>query len=195
MQGLPIWDKIFVAALSIFAALTTTAIVAYFRRARDKVELKVRLVIDQSPQAPALVATVVCKGIRSAKIKGVAIAATFHKIEVQPADGGPKARLRNPTVSFSLVSLAKPTNEHGFVLERDDICKFYFPATNEAVHPLSRLPSENLRLYATLFDESTIQLASGLPLLQCMRSLANAIPEQPTPEAPTISGTVTGEIE
>jgi hypothetical protein len=196
MQGSPIWEKVVVAALSIVGTLITSVVVAYFRRARDKVELKARLTVDLGIEDRVLVVNVSCKGIRAAKIKGVSIAATFHKIEVQPVDGShQKRKLDDPTISFALVPLAEPTNPHGFVLERDDICKFSFSSKNQFVHPMSRLPSENLRLYATLFDESTIPLASGLSLLQCMRSLANAVPEEPALQAPANPATMTEENE
>ncbi len=152
---------------------------------------------------PGIVLSIVCKGKRVAKIAKAEFSVSLTKNDLAAFERGfqfplgqsvnqalPVARL-----SIQLIPLSKPTNDDGFVLERDDVAKFLFPIAVPPLPVFLNAPSEDVQVTATFFDGSSQVLQKGLHVQRLLRDVIEAystLPMQMTSEL-TMSVTISTE--
>ena len=119
---------------------------------------------------PGIMLTVVCKGKRAAKLAKTEFSVSLTKDDLAAFERGfqfPLGQSDNPTLPVArlyiqLIPLSKPTNDDGFVLERDDVTRFHFPIAVPPLPIFLRAPSEDVQVTATFFDGSSQILQKGL---------------------------------
>ena len=136
---------------------------------------------------PGIVVTVTCKGKRSAKLASVVFSTSLTREDLAAFEKGfqfslghsdnsalPVARLQ-----IELIPLSKPTNENGFVLDRDDVAHFFFPIAVPPLPVFLRAPSEDVQVTATLFDGTSQILHKGLRVQEMVRDVIDAYSSLP----------------
>jgi len=169
------------AATSLAVVLVTTLIVgivrAIARRRKDALSLKAELAVvgDLDVLAtigcPGLVLWLSCLGARPAKIKGAALClvgddllAAFQKgfgtdFGYRPPPSGAD---RKQTLVIGLLPLS-PTNVlHGYVIERDEVCKFMLPLFTPGLLRFAQAPSEDVSVRIQFLDGHEQTVLRGL---------------------------------
>jgi len=163
---------------SVTGSLITSAIVGtivYFRHKwLDTVRLECNLkpntdsaVLDKigSPCMELMIKSV---GLRSARIKGAVLCLEdkkdfmsrfkqgFSKLECKPIEGEPQ------TLAFKFYRFSKPNSTDGYILDRDDICRFLLPACVHGIQLFTEAQSEKVTVRIIYFDDEEETVLKGL---------------------------------
>lgn len=152
---------------------------------------------------PCLSVTVKCKGQRTAKVNQLVISAPLADDDLAAIESGfkfPLGQSGNPSlpaaqIHIPLIPDSERTNEHGFILERDDIAKFHFPLAVPAIPIFLKAPSEEVRITAELFDGTALVLRKGLGLQEYLRDMLKAYGNLPMSIKPDLRISVTVSAE
>ena len=137
---------------------------------------------------PCVVAAVICRSPRPAKIRGLELRLRgFNPIlDVQAGFGEdfgykppPKKHQRNDAFVVELIPLARPNAEHGFVLQRDDVVEFALPLHTPLLSKLDEFAGPRFTLHAEFFDGDFREVASGTTIkdhLLALRSIQGGRP-------------------
>lgn len=136
---------------------------------------------------PAMVVTVACKGKRTAKVAGVKLSGPLTREDLAAFEVGfqfpfgqsNNVKLPSPRLSVTLLQTTEPSNEHGFVLERDDVARFELPLAIPALPVFLSAPSEEVKLTATLFDGTDQVIKQGLVIQDFLRESLAAFKNMP----------------
>lgn len=126
-----------------------------------------------------LILTITCKSKRPAKIKeayisliaGPKIIKSFERGFNFPFGQGSNPDLPSPKLIVKLIPISKPTNKDGFVLERDDICKFILPIQIPILPEFAKAPSEDVSICVKYINDDEIILMRGLEIQGAIRGL------------------------
>ena len=136
---------------------------------------------------PGLLLSVTCKSDRPAKIANTSLSVALTPEDLASFEAGfqfpfgqsDNLTLPPPRLMIQLLPTAKPTNENGFVLERDDVARFFFPIAVPALPLFLKAPSEDVQISATFFDGSSELLKQGLSVQQMLRDVLDAYGDIP----------------
>jgi hypothetical protein len=128
-----------------------------------------------------LILTITCKSKRPAKIKeayislivGPDIVKSFEKGFNFPFGQGSNQDLPATKCIVKLIPISKPSNKDGYVLERDDVCKFVLPI-QIPILPLpefAKSPSEDVSICVKYINDDEIILMKGLEIQEAIRGL------------------------
>ena len=130
---------------------------------------------------PGLVLTVVCRSIRAAKIRKALLCVEGRGF-LAAYEGGfgaefgydPPKGLETETMFIELLPLSKPDSSEGFVLERDDVKRFYLPIAVPSLGVYLTSPKDNLSVRVEFFDGSERSLITGEEVQSALRGLFEA---------------------
>jgi hypothetical protein len=157
-------------------------------RRADRVVLDSKLNISvgtntiQRIGCPGILLSITCKSKRPAKIKSAHFSvsltpedlASFETGFQSPFGQSRNAALPPPRLQIPLFPASKPTNENGFILERDDVASFFFPIAVPVLPLFLKAPSEDVQVAATFFDGSNQVLGQGLLVQEMLRDVLEA---------------------
>ncbi len=126
---------------------------------------------------PGIMLTVKCEGKRAAKLAKTEFSVSLTKDDLAAFEHGfqfPLGQSDNPALPaarlhIQLIPLSNPTNDDGFVLERDDVARFHFPIAVPPLPIFLRAPSEDVQVTAIFFDGSSQILQNGLRVQEMLR--------------------------
>jgi len=128
-----------------------------------------------------LILTITCKSKRAAKIKesyislvvGPEIVESFEKGFNFPFGQGSSLDLPAPKLIVKLIPISKPSNKDGYVLERDDVCRFILPIQLPCLHIFTKAPSEDVSICVKYINDDETILMKGLEVQKTIRDLIN----------------------
>ncbi len=183
-------EKIVLGALAgVLGTLITQLIIGLvksaWQRREDVVAIAARTAISadlgllQTFGCPGLLVEVIGKGKRPAKINSArlclknfsnfeafqnAFGSDFGYVPIRGSDQ-PK-----PTLSIKLLPISQPKQDGSFVLERDDVCRFFLPGA-APLPPFVESQSENVTIEIRLLDGTDKIVSQGLRLQDHLRGL------------------------
>ncbi len=179
-----IWFAVVSLGVAVLAALIL-GVPAYLRRRKDEaVSVTASLTQASDPRiintigCAGLLLTVVGKSKRPARITGAELC--VKGFDALPAfqqafrtdfglvpitDGGDRVFI------IGLVPVSKPNADDGWILKRDDICRFVLPIQCPALPVFEKAPSQDVTLKAIFFDGSEHVILQGLKIQSEIRSL------------------------
>ena len=133
----------------------------WFETKIDRVDLKGNLYATSDLNllndfgSPGIRLTVVCKGKRTAKISKTILTTTIPDNYILTLESPEKKTypeieddfFSQAEIQIELIPLSKPSNEHGFILERDDIAEFFLPIDLEYLPIFLEAPSGMLPIF------------------------------------------------
>jgi hypothetical protein len=130
---------------------------------------------------PGLVLTVTCLSKRPAKIHKAILLAKGKGFVKQLEKGFGASLGHNPpkgheeeTLYAELIPLSKPHSENGYILNQDDICRFYLPLRFPGIEGVLPLPPENVSIAVEFFDESERILITGEEVMAQLKGAMEA---------------------
>lgn len=183
---------IFTTIAGIFLAAIYGTINLLLKRKMDKLSLKGKLEATGDIETlntigcAGLKLTVTCKGTRSAKIKGASLSFiaghefidSFQKGFGVPLGDGSRDLPCSKCI-VKLISLSKPTNNEGYILERDDVCNFFLPIQIPFLKKINELPSEDVSICIQYYNGDEEILLKGLHIqdsIRCLFELFSNVP-------------------
>ena len=171
------------ALVGVFVA-AVIGIPAYFRRRKDD-SVSVTGTLTQASElaiinaigCAGLLLTVSGKGKRPAKITGASLC--LRGFNALPAFqegfdtdfGCIPAPGSVPVFIIDLVPVSRPNSDEGWVLERDDICKFVLPIQCPFLPQFADAPSQDVTIQVAFFDGSKHVVLQGFPIQTEIKSL------------------------
>jgi hypothetical protein len=126
---------------------------------------------------PGARATVICRSMRPAKIQS----AHLHVVGVNvmsglqagfgsdfgynPVEGSPQILI------VELIPLSPRNSNEGYVLQRDDVCRFFYPLPNPATMLVMRAKAEDVSIVVRYFDGTEKSVLSGSNVQDPIRDL------------------------
>jgi len=121
--------------------------------------------------------TVICRGSRPAKIQSAHL--LIDDVDVMgglqqgfgadfaytPLEGSTQ------TMDVALIPLSRPNSQEGYVLNRDDVARFFYPLPMPSTTLALRAKPENLSIVVEFFDNTEQVLLTGQPVKDVLESL------------------------
>jgi hypothetical protein len=134
---------------------------------------------------PGMRLTVICRSNRPAKIRSAYLmiqgVSLIH--ELQTGDGSDLGYrpLEGTTQAFvvNLVPLAQPNAQEGFVLNLDDVCRFFYPLPIPATALALRAKAEEVSVGVRFFDDTERTLLTGSAVKDLLRGLYEVYKDKP----------------
>jgi hypothetical protein len=153
----------------------------------DAVKLSGKLAVEGSLEelqrigCPGLVLTVICKSRRAAKIRKALLCVEGRGF-VAAIEGGfgavfghdPPEGRDAETMYIELLPLSNRDSSEGFVLERDDVKRFYLPIAVPSLGVYLTSPKDNVSIRVEFLDGSERRLLSGDDVQSALRGLFEA---------------------
>jgi hypothetical protein len=172
---------------TVIGSLIVSAIagtIAYFRHKwLDTVRLECKLksntasaVLDKTG-SPCMELMIKSVGLRSARIKGAMLCLEdkkdfisrfkqgFDGLECTPIEGEPQ------TIIFKFYGSSKPNSTDGYILDRDDICRFLLPVCVPCIQLFAEAQSEKVTVRIIYFDDKEETVLKGLIIQNELRSI------------------------
>ncbi|MBL9164626.1 MAG: hypothetical protein JNL18_18000 [Planctomycetaceae bacterium] len=165
----------------------------------DVVELDAKLAMENdlslvaATGCPGMKLTVINRGTRQAKIqKAYLLVANVEVMKgMQQGFGTDFGYTPIPgmaeTLGVQLIPLSRPNSAEGWVLDRDDVARFFYPLPIPATTLALRAKPEDVSIAVRYFDESETTLLSGDQVTQILETVMAAHGKQP--------GSLNGPIE
>jgi len=126
-----------------------------------------------------LILTITCKSKRPAKIKeayislivGPNIIESFEKGFNFPFGQGSNPDLPAAKCIVKLIPISEPSNKDGYVLERDDVCRFILPIQIPILPEFAKAPSEDVSICVKYINDDEIIVMKGLEVQEAIRGL------------------------
>ena len=153
-------------------------------RLEGKLDMAGDLAVLAATGCPGMRFTLICRSTRQAKIQS----AQLHIANVDVM-GGMQAGFgtdfgytpmegSKQVLIVDLIPMTKPHSQEGWVLNRDDVCRFFFPLPNAATTLGLRAKPEDLSIVVTFFDDSEHTVLSGREVQQVLESVFEVYREQ-----------------
>jgi len=126
---------------------------------------------------PGMRLTVICRSSRPAKIQSAHL--LIDDVDVMgglqqgfgadfgytPLEGSTQ------TMDVTLIPLSRPNSQEGYVLNRDDVVRFFYPLPMPSTALALRAKPENLSIMVEFFDDTEQVLFTGQPVKDVLESL------------------------
>lgn len=134
---------------------------------------------------PGMRLTVICRGSRPAKIQSahlliddVDVMGGFQQgfgadFAYTPLQGSTQ------TMDVTLIPLSRPNAQEGYVLNRDDVARFFYPLPMPSTMLALRAKPEHLSMVVEFFDDSEQVLLTGQPIKDVLESLFHVYQKRP----------------
>ena len=183
-----IWGAVGALIVALVAGVIRYIVMHYADRRTDRVLLDSQLNMSMGMEfiqrigCPGILLSITCKSKRPAKIQNVHFSVSLMPEDLASFETGMQfsfgqsnnESLPPPRLQILLFPASKPTNENGFILERDDVAHFFFPIAVPVLPLFLKAPSENVQVTATYFDGSVEILKQGLLVQEMLRDLLEA---------------------
>ncbi len=182
-----IWGAIGSLLVVLIGAAISWLIKWLVRKLSDRISLKGNLKISADINilnaigCAGLILTITCKSKRPAKIKESYISLVVGSEIVESFEKGfnfsfgqdSSLDLPAPKLIVKLIPISKPSNEDGYVLERDDICRFILPIQLPCLHIFTKAPSEDVSICVKYINDDETILMKGLEVQETIHDLIN----------------------
>jgi len=170
--------------MSIQNSIVKAVIDLVAKNSAKKLRLQVKATIEADIRmigligCPGVTLTLANKGERVAKIKGMRVEVRGEgfierfqegfsgKLDVNQSD---KPEHKEQIYAVHCLPIDKPTNEHGWVLEQDDICRFVLPTSPPIATPIATYLADSITATVQMFDDESHVVLQGeqiQPLVQ-----------------------------
>ena len=151
-----------------------------FVQLEGKAEASNEISLQQQIGSPGVRVTVICRSVRAAKIQSAHLyveGSDFDFVRTfqsgfKPDFGFVQAKGTTQKLVIELIPLSKPSSAGGFVLNRDDVCRFFYPLAAPSTPIILRVKPEQVLLKVTYFDESVEQIHLNQNLHDLIKSMA-----------------------
>jgi len=146
-------------------------------RLEAKLDTSDELQLINSFGCPGMRLTVICRGQRPAKIKtaylmidDVDVMGGFQQafgtgVVYTPLPGSTQ------TMVVTLIPLSRPNSQEGYILNKDDVTRFFYPLPLPATTLALRAKPENLSVVVEFFDDTEQTVLSGEPIKDVLANL------------------------
>ena len=146
-------------------------------RLEGKLDVAGDLELIAATGCPGLRLTVICRSSRPAKIQSASLFVSNvdvmsgfqsgfnHDFGYTPMEG------TSQTLTVKLVPLSKPNSPEGFVLNQDDVCRFFYPLPTPATTLGLRAKPEDLSIVIRFFDETEQTILTGRDVQNVLESV------------------------
>ena len=146
-------------------------------RLEAKLDMATNLEVMSALGCPGMRLTVICQSTRPAKIQSAHL--LIDDVDVMaglqegfaanfgytPLEGSTQ------TMAVELIPLSRPNSQEGYVLNRDDVARFFYPLPMPATTLALRAKPENLSVVVGFFDDTEQVLLTGQPVKDVLESL------------------------
>jgi hypothetical protein len=134
---------------------------------------------------PGMRLTVICRSSRPAKIQSahlliddVDVMGGFRQgfggdFGYTPLEGSTQV------MDVRLIPLSRPNSQEGYVLNRDDVARFFYPLPMPSTTLALRAKPENLSIVVEFFDDTEQVLLTGQPVKDVLESLFHVYQKRP----------------
>lgn len=137
---------------------------------------------------PGLVLKIVCRSRRPARIRNATFCKEGHGFLAKFAEAfgtefphSPPTGLESETLMLSLDRVTEANHPDGYILERDEVCRFFLPLTTGGLGAYFVPPVESVTMRAEFSDDSERVLLQGEQILGLLRSLIKTYGTRPWP--------------
>ena len=150
-----------------------------------KLEVSSSLEVTQAIGCPGMRLTVICRGTRQARVKSAHMHIEgddfLHGYQegfgtdfgLSPVPGSTQ------TLTVKLIRLSPPNSPEGYVLNRDDVCRFFYPLPFPPTMLALRAKPEQVSVGVELFDGTQQTLLSGRDVQVILESVFEVYKDQP----------------
>jgi hypothetical protein len=134
---------------------------------------------------PGMRLTVICRSSRPAKIQSahlliddVDVMKGFQQgfgagFEYTPLEGSTQ------TMDVTLIPLSRPNSQEGYILNRDDVARFFYPLPMPSTTLALRARPENLSIAVEFFDDSEQVVLTGQPIKDTLEGIFHVYQKRP----------------
>jgi hypothetical protein len=146
-------------------------------RLEGKLDMASDLEIIKAIGCPGMRLTVICRSSRPAKIQSAHL--LIDDVDVmegfQQGFGGnfgyTPLEGSTQTMDVTLIPLSRPNSQEGYVLNRDDVARFFYPLPMPSTTLTLRAKPENLSIVVKFFDDTEQVLLTGQPIQDVLESV------------------------
>jgi hypothetical protein len=150
-----------------------------------KLEVATGLELMHATGCPGLQLTVICRSVRAAKIKSA-----FLFVEGDDFLSGFQVGFGNDlgytpvegtrqTLAVKLIPLSQPNSPEGYIVERDGVCRFFYPLPLPPTTLALRAQPEDVSMGVEFFDGSERTLLRGRAVQDVLETLYEVYRNQP----------------
>jgi len=134
---------------------------------------------------PGMRLTLICRSSRPAKIQSahlliddVDVMGGFQQgfgadFQYTPLEGSTQ------TMDVTLIPLSRPNSQEGYILNRDDVVRFFYPLPMPSTTLALRAKPENLSIVVEFFDDSEQVVISGQPIKDTLQGVYHVYHKRP----------------
>jgi hypothetical protein len=150
-----------------------------------KLEVASNLQVLQAIGCPGMQLTVICRGTRQAKIKYAHLHVEGDNFlsGFQQGFGTDFGHTPLPgstqTLGVKLIPLSPPNSPEGYILNRDDVCRFFYPLPHPPTVLALRAKPEQVSMGVELFDGTEQTLLSGRDIQGILETVFEVYKDRP----------------
>ncbi len=182
-------EKIFWAAVGALAVTVLGAVILGIprllaKRRNDRVSLRAGLTVAGDAEVvgavgcACLVLTVACTSKRAAKIRGAFLAlegddflSAFQKGFQSGLGHVPPEKPPRQSLVVDLIPASKPNSQNGFVLQRDDVCRFLLPIRVPCLPMFAECAPKDVSMGVVSFDGAESVVLQGTTVQDHVKAL------------------------
>jgi hypothetical protein len=156
----------------------------------------------QAIGCPGMRLTVICRGTRPAKIRAAHLFIEDVDVMKGMQEGFDSNLGYTPlpgssqTMVVKLIPLSRPNSPEGYVLNRDDVCRFFYPLPMPPTTLALQAKPENLSMGVTFFDDSEQTLGlKGQEVQHVLKDLFEMFRERPGQLNPAIAVEISVQVK
>ena len=150
-----------------------------------KLDMTCELQLISAMGCPGMRLTVICRGSRPAKIQSAHL--LIDDVDVMggfqqgfDADFGyTPLKGSTQTMDVTLIPLSSPNSQDGYILNRDDVARFFCPLPMPSTTLAFRAKPENLSITVRFFDDTEQVILMGQPIRDSMESIFSIYQKRP----------------